>query len=155
MKIRKAQPSESEILSNLALQSKAYWRYSQEFIAACKEELTYSPEDIKTNHFFVAEIDNSIIGFYALEVLSAKEMELEALFVEPSYINQGYGRKLIEHAKATAKNLGSKTIIIQGDPNAKNFYLKAGGKLTEKKESTSISSRYLPTFIICLDEFDN
>ncbi|VEP12806.1 conserved hypothetical protein [Hyella patelloides LEGE 07179] len=183
LKIRKAQPSESEILSSLALCSKAYWGYSSKFIDACREELTYSQEDIQNNYFFVAEIDGRkcqrsisrfhlsllsrpdgtngdshidslLIGFYALEVLSSTEIQLEALFIQPSYINQGYGRKLLEHAKVTASNLGSKVIKIQGDPNAKNFYLKVGGNLTGEIESTSIPGRYLPTFVIYLDEVD-
>ncbi|MDJ0568095.1 MAG: GNAT family N-acetyltransferase [Pleurocapsa sp. MO_192.B19] len=146
--IRKGQPSESELLSDLALRSKAYWGYSQEFIDACRKELTYSPEDIQSNHIFVAEIDNSIVGFYALAILSPIEIELEALFIEPVYIGQGYGRKLIDHAKTISHQLGRQVIIIQGDPNAASFYLAVGGKLIGETESTSIPDRYLPTFMI-------
>ncbi len=153
--IRKAQLSESKLLSNLALSSKAYWGYSKEFIDACRQELTYSEKDLKNNHFFVAEIDDFIVGFYGLEVLSASQIELLALFIAPCFINRGYGRKLIEHAKFTASKLGGKVIIIQGDPNAKNFYLKVGGKLIGKRESASISGRYLPVFIINLTEVNN
>ena len=43
-------------------------------------------------------------------------------------------------------------MIIQGDPNAKNFYLKVGGKLTGERESASIPDRYLPVFTIDLTE---
>lgn len=146
--IRKGQPSESELLSDLALRSKAYWGYSQEFMDACRKELTYSPEDIQSNHIFVAEIDNSIVGFYALTILSPIEIELEALFVEPAYIGQGYGRKLIDHAKTISHKSGKQVMIIQGDPNAASFYLAVGGKLTGERESTSIPGRYLPTFMI-------
>ena len=149
-KIRPAQSSESELLSNLAIGSKAYWGYSPEFIDACRQELTYSAQDINNNLFFVAEVNNLIVGFFALEIVSTTEIELEALFIDPAYINRGYGRKLIAHAKIIARNLGSKVMIIQGDPNAQNFYLKAGGKLIGEKESTSIPGRYLPLFIIDL-----
>ena len=154
-KIRKAQLSEAELLSNLALRSKAYWGYSAEFIDACRSELTYSQEELRNNHFFVAEMENLIIGFYALEVLSTTAIELLALFIDPAYINQGYGRKLIAHAKFIARKLDYKVIVIQGDPNAKNFYLKVGGKLTGERKSASIQERYLPTFVIELDEVDN
>lgn len=149
-KIRQARLSESELLSSLAWRSKAYWGYSAEFIRACRQELTYSPEDIQNNHFFVAEINNIVIGFFALERLSANEIELEALFVDPTYIKQGYGRQLIARAKLIARELGCTTIIIQGDPNTKNFYLKVGGKLVGERESASISGRYLPIFEINL-----
>ena len=149
-KIRQARLSESELLSSLAWRSKAYWGYSAEFIRACRQELTYSPADIQNNYFFVAEINNLVIGFFALEKLSANEIELEALFIDPAYINQGYGRKLIARAKLIAKELGYKTMIIQGDPNAKNFYLKVEAKLIGERESASIPGRYLPVFIINL-----
>ena len=148
--IRKAQSSESQLLTSLALRSKAYWDYSPEFILACRQELTYSQQDIQKNHFYVAEINNLIIGFFALEILSDNEIELAALFVEPAYINRGSGRKLMDKAKLVASELGSKVMIIQGDPNAKNFYLKVGGKLIGERESASIPGRYLPVFKISL-----
>lgn len=149
-KIRQAQLSESEFLSSLALRSKAYWNYSKEFIVACRQELTYSQQDIQNNHFYVAEINCQVVGFFALERLSANEIELEALFVDLTYIKQGYGRQLIAKAKLIARELGCTTIIIQGDPNTKKFYLKVGGKLVGKRESASISGRYLPIFEINL-----
>ncbi|MCB0198170.1 MAG: GNAT family N-acetyltransferase, partial [Anaerolineae bacterium] len=92
----------------------------------------------------------TIVGFYALVSLSSTEIELEAMFVEPAYIGRGYGRALIEHAKATAKSLHASDLIIQGDPNAARFYRAAGGQLTGQRESASIPGRYLPTFVIPL-----
>lgn len=68
-RIRKAQLSESELLGSLALRAKAYWGYSPEFISACCQELTYSQQDIQNSHFYVAEINNQIMGFFALEML--------------------------------------------------------------------------------------
>ena len=47
MKIREALLSEANELSELALQSKATWDYSEEFIFACKEDLTITEEYIK------------------------------------------------------------------------------------------------------------
>ncbi|MEO1669231.1 MAG: GNAT family N-acetyltransferase [Cyanobacteria bacterium J06631_2] len=148
--IRKAKLSESKLLTSLALRSKAYWGYPKEFISACRQELTYSQQDIQNNPFYVAEINHRVIGFFVLVILSDSEIELEALFIEPAYINQGYGRQLINQAKLVASELGSKVILIQGDPHAKNFYLRVGGKLIGERESTSIPGRYLPVFKIDL-----
>ena len=148
--IRKADHYEAEALTALALRSKAYWGYSQEFMAACRAELTYSQANICNNHFFVAENGNSIVGFYGLVRLSTAEIELEAMFVEPAFIGQGLGRTLIEHAKKSAANLGAVNMIVQSDPHATSFYLAAGGTLTGQTTSGSISGRYLPTFTIQL-----
>ena len=66
MKIRKALLSEANELSELALHSKATWDYSEEFILACKEDLTITEEYIKNNFVYVLENDNTKIGFLIL-----------------------------------------------------------------------------------------
>lgn len=146
--IREAIPDEAPSLSALALRSKAHWEYPNEFVEACREVLTYSPEQIDSDnfHFFVAEVSDSSIGFYALVQSSPQEVHLEALFIEPEHIRQGYGHTLLEHAKARAKALGAITMTIQGDPNSESFYRSAGAKLTGQQESTVLPGRYLPLF---------
>jgi len=150
--IREANADEAPTLSALALRSKAHWGYPDEFIAACRDVLSYSPEQTASDnfHFFIAEISDRTVGFYALERSSPQEIHLEALFIEPEYIRQGYGHTLLEHAKARAMTLGAITMTIQGDPNAEPFYRSAGAKLTGQQESTVLPGRYLPLFSISL-----
>ncbi len=150
--IRDAERDEATELSNLAMRSKAYWGYSAEFMEACRRELSVSPSNIESSkfHYAVAERQGEIVGYYALERLSGSEFELEAIFVEPKYIGSGIGRALINHAKGRAATIGGRTLFIQGDPNAENFYRAAGGKLIGKRESASIPGRFLPTFSIAL-----
>jgi len=144
VKLRPARTDEAVRLSELALRSKGYWGYSQEFLDACREELGYSSQDIRDGTFIAAEIDGEIIGFYALELRSPIQIELEALFVEPAFIGRGYGRGLMDHAKATAARMGAETMVIQGDPNAEAFYRAAGARCVGSKESASIPGRMLP-----------
>ena len=89
--IRDAVPEEAACLAALALRSKAHWGYSREFIQSCENELTYQASQIADDkhHFAVAELDSVIVGFYGLESISARQSELEALFVEPKYIGKG------------------------------------------------------------------
>jgi len=47
------------LLSNLAFRSKAHWGYSDEFMAACRDELTYSSEKIHAPQLPVFSIDLS------------------------------------------------------------------------------------------------
>lgn len=120
---------------------------------ACRAELKVSESDISSpaRHYVVAESSGTIIGYYALECLTPDEYELEALFVEPEHIRQGVGRELIEHAKSHARGCGAVSIRIQGDPNAVEFYVAAGGFQIGERESDSIPGRYLPEFRILLD----
>ncbi len=148
-RIRQALPSEVEHLSELAFRSKSYWGYSDRFMQACVKELALDQQYIETNSTFVIEVERNIIGFYSLEHVSASEVELGYLFVEPTFIGKGYGRKLMTHAQQEARHLGYDQIIIQGDPNAEQFYRAAGGSVVGTRKSTSIPDRELP--VLCID----
>lgn len=126
-------------------------------MAACQAELTYAPEQIDAPQytFCVCTIGDSIAGFHALLKLNADAVELEALFVEPQHIGSGFGRKLIEHAKDHARQLGASSLVIQGDPNAEKFYLAAGAVHSGSRESNSIAGRELPVFTINLPPKQN
>ena len=68
----------------------------------------------------------------------------------PGHIGTGIAGKLMKHAKNLALEKGGTDILIQGDPNAEQFYLKSGAQLSGKKKSGSIPDRYLPLFTIPL-----
>ena len=89
-----------------------------------------------------------------LEYISAAEVELSFLFVEPDFIGKGYGRMLMMHAQEEARHLGYNKMIIEGDPNAEQFYRSAGGSVVGTRKSTSIPNRELPVFCINLRESD-
>jgi GNAT superfamily N-acetyltransferase len=148
--IRQAKPNEAKFLTELAMKSKAYWGYSLEFMQNCCDELTISEEKILDPlfHYFIAEFNNEILGFYAIEIINGFKVELEALFVYPEYIGKGIGKSLINHAKNLTKGLGAKTMLIQGEPNAVGFYQSIGAKKIGQKESGSIPGRFLPIFEI-------
>ena len=151
-KIRAACRDESEALSDLALRSKAFWGYSNEFLEACREELTVDASRMPEDRYqcFVAEKSNVIIGFYTLSFVSDDACELEALFVEPEHIGQGVGRMLLTHATRLLSRRGVRRLTIQGDPNATRFYLAAGALPIGERESGSIPGRLLPYFEIDL-----
>ena len=71
IKLREAKPEDAVILSQLAMRSKAHWGYPYEFMEACRDELTITPQKIydSTVHFVVAETPHAIVGFYGVEYL--------------------------------------------------------------------------------------
>lgn len=150
--IRAAAADEAAAISALALRSKAHWGYSDEFMQACRAELTYTATQIESGEyeFGVCEVGDRLAGFYALEFRGGKDAELEALFVEPEFIGHGIGRMLMDHAKKKSADSGITRLIIQGDPNAVRFYEAAGGIRTGRRESASIPGRFLPLFRIDL-----
>lgn len=144
--IRAARPADAPELSVLAMRSKACWGYSREFMEACRAELTYDAAYLEKHEVYVLESGAQIIGFYSLERLPDNELELGALFVEPGDIGKGHGRELVEHALEKARETGASRIVIQGDPNARGFYLAMGATLAGESESRSIPGRMLPVF---------
>lgn len=149
---RNAEAADADCLSSLALQSKAHWGYSADFMRACEAELRVTPASINNPDFctVVALHNDEIVGFYVLEEISADEIELGAMFVRPSCIGQGVGQQLMAHAKQNARALGAQTLRVQADPNAAKFYQAAGGIHSGSKASGSIAGRFLPIYRIRL-----
>lgn len=136
------------MLSELALRSKAYWGYSDEFIESCRDELAVSPEAVDSAEYAyrVAVSDNDILGFHAVAEQGAGLFELEALFVDPPHIGRGVGHLLMDDAKSVVATRGGGRLLIQGDPNAERFYRAAGAEKVGERESGSIPGRFLPLF---------
>jgi hypothetical protein len=67
--IRNATKHEAGIISDLTMRSKAYWGYSNEFMQACRKELTVTPENINADNidYVIAENNSQLLGYYAIE----------------------------------------------------------------------------------------
>ncbi len=143
--IRWAEPGEAEALTALSLRSKAFWGYGEAFIAAV------APEQLARRPAYVLEAEGRVAGFYLLEPIDEREVELSALFVEPDAIGRGHGRSLMEHATAMAKRLGYRAMLIHSDPNAEPFYRAMGAEPIGTVPSGSIPGRMLPLLRVDLE----
>lgn len=103
---------------------------------AARNDLTISPVEIEANHVFVLEHDLQIVGFYELMEHTPQETELLWLFVDPSSIGAGYGKKLWIHAVETAWADGYKRMKIKSDPYVEGFYLRQGAQRVGEVPST-------------------
>jgi GNAT superfamily N-acetyltransferase len=143
--IRPARPDEAQLLSDLALRSKAYWPYPPAFIEACRADLTVTPVTIIHNPVFVSEnTAGHVAGFYVLAPKTDGVADLAYLFVAPEAIGGGHGRALFEHAVRTARALGYRELHVDSDPYAEPFYLRMGAERIGEAESTVIPGRMLP-----------
>lgn len=143
--IRPARPDEVEALTSLTLRSKAYWGYDEAFMAACREELTITPNYLEANPTFVLEDAGRAVGLYTLESMEKDEdVELGMLFIDPDEIGSGHGGQLFAHARGKAAALGYRTMWIQSDPDAEGFYRSQGAVTMGHKESRSLPGRMLP-----------
>lgn len=150
MKIRKAQITDAEKLSQIAFAAKSYWNYPENWLKIWKDSLTITPEFIETNQVFLAESDRKILGFYAL-ILSSENVQLEHLWISPENIGGGIGKILMADAIEKAKSFGGKSMEIESEPNAVGFYQKQGAvKIGERKSEIEGQERILPLMKIDL-----
>ncbi len=119
-------------------------------MADCRDELTIGEVDIENHPFFVLESDGEVIGFCALQSCGAGEGMLADMFVEPARLRAGHGRRLVEHAKNAARARGWHSLLVEADPNAREFYLSCGGAQIGTAPSGSIPGRHLPLIKIPL-----
>ena len=156
MIIRPAQVGEHVALTELALRSvRQGWGYSEEFMAWEPEAITVAPEHVTlgiTNVLCsfadphrvrcahtpppLAALQGEggrVLGFYVLRG-EPPEMELSRMMVEPDAIGTGCGRRLWDHAVATARARGVATITLDADPNAEPFYRRMGAETVGEHE---------------------
>lgn len=148
--IRTKRPDEHEEISALALRSKGHWGYSDEFLEACRAELTYDASTCGSGMMWVATEGATIAGFSLLRG-EAPTDELAALFVDPPAIGTGCGRRLLVHSLRVAQARGFTPLVLDADPGAEPFYLHFGARRTGSSPSGSIQGRELPHLEFVLD----
>ncbi len=125
VQITRAKTSDAPALSAIALAAKAHWGYPAHWLEHWRELLTITPDFIATNETFSGQIDQRIIGFYAL-IAAPGTISLEHLWVLPEAMGKGVGRSLFADAVERAASLGARSLTIEADPNAEAFYRHLG-----------------------------
>ncbi|MDH5731045.1 MAG: GNAT family N-acetyltransferase [Gammaproteobacteria bacterium] len=127
--IRDAVESDATVLSSVALASKKYWNYPDHWYELWGGTFTLQPRFISNNYVKVAIAKNNIVGFIAISMNNGVA-EIEHMWVLPSHINMGIGKKLMDDAIGYCMNHGISTLRVESDPNARLFYEKFGAKHT-------------------------
>ena len=139
-----ADVSDSEKLTEIAMQSKSYWGYSKELLESWRNDLTVTVEMLRMDTVYTYCMNNEVVGFYVLNTPIEDSIELEMLFVLPTFIGKKIGKIMLQHAVQKAKIFKVNTMTLLADPNAVKFYESQGFYQTGKQES-SIPNRFLPT----------
>src|SRR4051794_14822434 len=148
-RIRPAIAEEAEVISSLAIRSKAHWGYTPEQMVVFSRELVLSPAELATRRAHVLEENGRIIGLYTLVARADDAAELDHLFIDPSRLGSGLGAALFRHACVVAQQAGFRRLSILSDPHAVGFYAAMGARL-EGYVPSSIPGRQLPVFTLDL-----
>ncbi|MBV6451670.1 MAG: hypothetical protein MHPDNHAH_02416 [Anaerolineales bacterium] len=142
--IRLANPSDADVLSQIAFSAKAHWKYPARWLELWKPQLTFTAEYFKDNESWVAENDSDPIAFYTLQDRDGIAW-IENLWVMPEYIGRGVGKELFLHVVEMARQRGYKSLQLEADPNAIGFYEKMGmKKIGERHSEVDGQARILP-----------
>ena len=143
--LRPALPGDCDLLSEIALRSKGYWGYDDQFLEDCRNELTVDPDLLDRAFVRTRQLDGHTVGFYALVAGGEEgELQLEHFWLEPAHIGLGLGRAMWSDAIRTAADLGCTRILIHSDPYAEPFYRRMGADRVGYVASASIRGRELP-----------
>lgn len=126
MSIRRALPSESKTLSELAA-AKAVWGHSAAQFALWASDLYISPESIDGEPTFVAEQEDGHIAG-VVQLCTQDRWAIEHLWVHPSAMRRGVGAELVRHALSYARERGQHELEVDSDPQAERFYLRLGAR---------------------------
>jgi predicted N-acetyltransferase YhbS len=127
VRFRVAEPSEADVLTELALRAKAHWGYPAAWVEQWRAELTMTPEYLEAHSAFVAELRGVAVGVCVLEV-RGERATLEHLWVDPQCHGGGIGRRLVGQALEIAHRSGASTVEVLADPFAEPFYVKLGAR---------------------------
>ena len=144
-RFRPAGPDELEAITALAIRSKAYWGYPDEFMAALRPELTFRQADLDDprTRVEVLEVDGRLIG--AIRMRRRTELAyLEDLWVDPEAIGHGYGRIGFERACEIGRGWGKGVMELEADPFAEPFYLHLGAVRVGMSPVTVVPGRAVP-----------
>jgi GNAT superfamily N-acetyltransferase len=122
------------------------WGYDNDFMEACRKELTIEPCDLRSTSIAVAEKNSKIVGVAQIKVVGS-EADLLKLFVEPTTLRGGIGRTLFAWATDQARSRGANRLVIEADPDAVPFYRRMGAENCGLAPSGSIAGRMLPKLI--------
>ena len=125
MQIEKARAEDAPTLTHIALAAKRHWGYPDAWIEKWRPELEIAAAEIEKTETYRALIGTESVGFYRLTPKS-RMLELEHIWVLPSQMGKGVGRRLFEHAVQRTRALGFRFFEIQADPNASGFYDRMG-----------------------------
>lgn len=156
----KAQTADHVQLTDISIRSKRYWNYPERYYVQWKEELTITEEYIHSHLVYTARTAGMIVGYYSIvqveeegwlgKMFMHRGYWLDHICIRPEFIGQGYGTKLMDHAKTICRMRGIEKLYMYSDPHCQGFYEKQGAVFLCKADS-SIRGRQVPLYELPID----
>jgi GNAT superfamily N-acetyltransferase len=145
--IRPARAGEGERLREVAIASKLHWGYDQERVYEWANGGDYSDDALARIDVYVAELGGCVVAWGGVERKDEELCWLTDLWVVPESIGKGVGTALFARCTDRARELGTRRLAWEAEPNSVGFYEKVGARRTGA-ESLSSWGRPVPVMEI-------
>jgi GNAT superfamily N-acetyltransferase len=95
-------------------------------LLAHPEYLILGPEGLAEGRMYVAEEDDSVVGFATWAARPGGTIELEDLFVDPDWRRRGIATALVSYVVDVLRARGVRCLEVTANPHAHGFYSAAG-----------------------------
>jgi GNAT superfamily N-acetyltransferase len=125
--IRDARPDEALALEALHRRSSDVWEEYRALLAAHPDAIEPPVRAIAEGRVRVAvDAAERLLGFSTVLPVRDGRCELDDLFVDPLWMRQGVGRRLVDDLAARARTAGATAVDVTANPNAVVFYERLG-----------------------------
>lgn len=123
--IRRALTTEIADLGDLRRRASLSNDGDRDVLLAHPDALEFAGEGVAEGRTRVATVDGRIVGFST--ILDADDIvELEDLFVDPTWMRKGIGLELVRDVLDGASDRGARCVEVTANPHAMAFYAHAG-----------------------------
>ena len=126
MQIRFGRLDDHAVLEGIQRRASLAWESDRTALLAHPESIRLAIAQLAADHVRVAEIGDAPVGFSVAIISLTGAMELDGLFVDPSFWHQGVGRALMADAVDLALRKKALAIDVTVNPHARGFYAKCG-----------------------------
>ena len=97
VRLQPASADEGERLREIAIAAKASWGYDLERVRHWAAMGDFSPAGLRQKDVVVASVGTNAVGWIGV-IRQQEVLWLDDLWVEPSWMGKGIGRRLFQHA---------------------------------------------------------
>ena len=133
VRLQPAAADEGERLREIAIAAKASWGYDLERVRQWAAMGDFSPAGLRQKDVVVASVGTNAVGWIGV-IRQQEVLWLDDLWVEPSWMGKGIGRRLFQHAASLGRQSGATRLEWEAEPNAIGFYEKMGGRYARDGE---------------------
>ena len=127
--IRRARVDDAQAATAVAFAAKRHWGYAETVLSDWAPALTVTAEQIAGAGTFVAVEGKRIVAVVvASHRPNGATAELDHLWVAPTHMGCGIGRRLLRRLCRWAHEEKVGIVAIESDPHAEGFYLRCGAR---------------------------